>query len=1284
MLLARGVEKSPVPSTAAQWPVQWDVRLSPRYLKPSPLDEVLKQVDSGLDVFVTEKYASEIEEVLSTWSAGLTKYPADFAPMESCLAAGFRGSILQPTVREEKHVSSDLTVWRCGFGSTPNDAGPPPLTLDREGFSAQLRGLLYPSPRPETTSQVLIAEFKLVGISTGLASSDLETRIRYDLVQTGARFHRYERVGYWNVKWVKGQTWQVGEWQAVEENSSMTFGALFSDITERTLGANASYRDQLLHGVDHWRTVLDGASRIDVYGNNGLAAGDIDGDGFDDVYVCQPSGLPNRLYRNRGDGTFEDVTEQAGVGVLDGTACALFADLSNRGRQDLIVVSVDGPLLFVNQGSGKFEHRPDAFRFAQPPQGTFTGAAIADYDGDGFLDVYFCLYSYYQGLNQYQYPAPYYDAENGPPNFLMHNQGDGTFADVTAVSGMNVNNNRYSFTCAWADFDGDGHPDLYVVNDFGRKNLYRNNGDGTFADVACRAGVEDVGAGMSVCWFDYDNDGKQDLYVSDMWSAAGKRVTTQDMFLRGAANEIRALARKHADGNSLFHNGGSGRFTDVSIAAGVQAGRWSWQSDAWDFDHDGYPDLYVANGMISGPQRRDLSSFFWRHVVAETPLEAHSSPAYERGWNAINELIRTDGTWAGYQRNNFYVNHGDGMFSEAAGALGLDFIEDTRTFALLDFDHDGRLEVLLKNRNAPQVRVLHNDMRDLGASIMFRLRGHKSNRDAIGAAITLQSGDLKQVKFISAGGGFLSQHTKDVHFGLGTNGHPVRAEIRWPSGLVQHFDNLPAGNLILIEEGAAVFRAEPFALSAATTCAPDVTGSARMPGVEPECGSVSAIRKGPAESDPPSASVETWLLSPVAAPDFSLADSAGGQHTLRSFRGQRLLLHFWASSSPASLADLETLAHLHARWKSEGLAVASINLNSSSEAHQVRSLIREKGYPFPVLLATDQTAAVYNILYRYLFDRRRDLAIPTSFLIDSEGMIVKIYQGVLNPAVVEADVSQIPRTPAERMQKGLPFPGRLYGGEFRRNQFTYALVFHDRGYLDEALASCRLVLERAPDNAEAHYLAGMIYLEKHMPKEARASFEQTLKARPAYPGTFADAWNNLGMLAAQEDRNDDAISALKQAVRLNPKSVVALENLGNVYRRQKRWADAQSMLEGALKIDPNNAAAEYSLGMIFAQQDDTARAEQRFNAALKLRPDYPEALNNLGVLYLRTKRVESGVKEFEACIRADPSFAQPYLNLARVYQIQGRPDEAAITLHQLLAEHPDNQEAKQLLEKVGR
>ncbi len=835
----------------------------------------------------------------------------------------------------------------------------------------------------------------------------------------------------------------------------------------------------MLHGTDYWRTVLDGACGIDVYGHNGVSVADIDNDGFDDLYVCQPAGLPNRLYRNRGDGTFEDITELSGLGILENTACALFADFSNRGRQDAIVVRANGPVLFLNEGGGKFRQKPDAFQFANPPQGTFTGAAAADYDRDGWLDVYFCLYAYYQGTGQYKYPSPYHDAENGPPNFLMRNNGDGTFRDVTAASGLNQNNTRYSFCCGWSDYNRDGWPDLYVVNDFGRKNLYRNNGDGTFTDQAAPAGVEDIGAGMSVSWLDYDNDGVEDLYVGNMWTAAGERISTQEMFKKNRPGEVRSLYQKHAMGNSLLHNRGAA-FQDATNTSGVGMGRWAWSSDAFDFDHDGFPDLYIANGMVSGPSRidaaqEDLNSFFWRQVVASSPDDGRASHEYEQGWNAINELIRSDGTWSGYERNVFYANNRDGSFSDVSGVVGLDFVEDGRAFALGDFDHDGRVEVFLKNRNAPQLRLLKNIMEDLPPSIAFRLQGTKSNRDAIGASVTIESGAGRQTRMLQAGSGFLSQHSKDIFFGLGEIKGPVRASIRWPSGTVQQLHDLPVNHRIWVEEGAEPSQFEPFKRDAKKRVA------------------VSAERIQEADILP--STVETWLLAPVAAPDFSLPDLSGqvrtGQvRTLSALRGKPTLLSFWTTKSPDSREELAVLRKFHSDWAKKGLQLIAVNVDDPAD-DQVRAFAKE--ISFPILRGSDDVAAIYNILYRQLFDRHRDLSLPTSFLIDGDGQIVKVYQGPIIHEHLEQDFQSIPRNDAERLARALPFPSAKYQLEVGRNYLSYGALFFQRGYLDQAEVSFQQALGDDPSSAEALYGIGSVYLNQNKNAAARESFERAVK-----------------------------------------------------------------------------------------------------------------------------------------------------------------------------------------------
>jgi tetratricopeptide (TPR) repeat protein len=1238
-------------------------QLHPHYRSARPLDTTLLKVQTGLDEFVIEKYADEIAAILADWSASLLGSPRAREAVAKTMAPDFLGASLLPAEFRVVRSGSGLEVRENKFSRE--------LKLKSDTLLQQFQSSL------EVFSRITIAEFQITGIEkSGMNTSfqrpsRLEARIRYEIVGEGGDFLREQRVGYWDLAWAPSPAGlRLHSWRASEETQARSHSPVYMDITAAVLGNNSSYSSQMLHGVDYWRTVLDGACGIDIYGHNGVSVADIDNDGFDDLYVCQPAGLPNRLYRNRGDGTFEDITEASGLGILENTACALFVDFSNNGRQDVILVRANGPLFFVNEGGGKFRQKPDAFQFANPPQGTFTGAAVADYDRDGWLDVYFCLYSYYQGTGQYRYPLPYHDAENGPPNFLMRNNRDGTFRDVTAESGLNQNNTRYSFACAWSDFNRDGWPDLYVVNDFGRKNLYRNNGDGTFSDIAPQVGAEDVGAGMSACWLDYDNDGAQDLYVANMWTAAGERITAQEIFKKDSPEQVRALYHKHAMGNSLLRNHGA-TFDEATHRSGAGLGRWAWSSDSFDFDHDGFPDLYIANGFVSNPSRQDLNSFFWRQVVARSPDDARSSPDYEQGWNAINELIRADGTWSGCERNIFYANNRDGTFSDVSAAVGLDFVEDGRSFAVTDIDHDGRLEVVLKNRNAPQLRVLKNVIQDLPPALAFRLQGTRSNRDAIGASITIETDAGRQTRMLQAGSGFLSQHSKDVFFGLGATKGPVRPSIRWPSGLVQELQNLPVNHRIWVEEGEEPSRLEPFQAPASNRA--HVT---------------TAIPAPEAESLP--TTVDTWLLAPVSAADFSLPDLSERTRTLSTFRGNPVLLNFWVTKSPDCVEDLKTLQMGHSRWATQGLQLLTVNLDAAADSAQAKTapgatlhaFARDQRLTFPILRGTDDIAAIYNILYRQLFDRHRDLTLPTSFLIDAQGDIVKVYQGPLNPEHVEQDIRRIPRAEAERLALALPFPSATQTLDFGRNYLSLGALFFQRGYLDEAGVSFQQAFRDDPSSAEALYGIGTVYLHQNKNGIARQTFERVVKFEASYPDTLPDAWNNLGVIGTREGRVDDSIQCFQQALRLNPHHLLALDNLGNAYRLQKRWDEARAVLKRALEVAPQDPEANYSLGMVFAQANDTGKAYEYLQRALKARPDYPEALNNLGILYLLTQRRDDAVASFEQCIRVAPAFDQAYLNLARVYALEGARDKARSILLDLLKQHPDHAQAKEMLEQL--
>ncbi len=321
------------PRSAPAAPFPFRPRKQPSY------ESLFQYVEPGRDKFPVEKEAAQITSALDRMiQTGATP-----------LAAGFRG--VSPMPVRYHRVADD--VAEAVFDSS-----------DRN-FDAGMQKWL------NSLGKIRRASFYVLP----------EGRVRYEIAGTGGGLQY--RVGFWKQTWKQGQ---LTTFEPIEETLVTAAQPLFRDMTGAWFGGVKSFDEQMLRGIPYWRARLDSACGIDVYGNTGIAAGDIDGDGWDEIYVCQPAGLPNRLYKNR-NGRMEDITEAFGLGVLDETASALFLDLRNSGRQDLVALTVSGPQLFLNEGS-RFRHRADAFRFANAPQGAFTGMAAADYDRDGRVDLY--------------------------------------------------------------------------------------------------------------------------------------------------------------------------------------------------------------------------------------------------------------------------------------------------------------------------------------------------------------------------------------------------------------------------------------------------------------------------------------------------------------------------------------------------------------------------------------------------------------------------------------------------------------------------------------------------------------------------------------------------------------------------------------------------------------------------------------------------------------------------------------------------------------------------------
>ena len=378
---------------------------------------------------------------------------------------------------------------------------------------------------------------------------------------------------------------------------------LFSDCTESIFRDSQAYDEQFRRGIDYWRARLERYLKIFYDGLRGLALGDVNGDGLEDVYLCEPGGLPNRLFVQTPEGLLKDISAESGVDLLDSTRLALFVDLDNDGDQDLVFPAARQIHFFAGDGKGHFVRKVNMPFVGET---AFTLSA-ADYDEDGKIDVYVC---FYHGLddeesNRSLAPLPYHDARTGGFNRLLRNEGNWQFRDVTVEVGLDHNNDRFSFAAVWEDYDNDDDLDFYVANDYGRNNLYRQE-NGRFKDVAGPAGAEDMNFGMGATFGDYNRDGLMDIYVSNMFSGAGGRIAFQPGFQREGTREVKAVYQRMAAGNTLLQNVGDGTFRDVSAQARVGVGRWAWGSLFADINNDGWEDLLVANGFVTGNLPGDL------------------------------------------------------------------------------------------------------------------------------------------------------------------------------------------------------------------------------------------------------------------------------------------------------------------------------------------------------------------------------------------------------------------------------------------------------------------------------------------------------------------------------------------------------------------------------------------------------------------------------------------------------------------------------------------------------
>ncbi len=497
----------------------------------------------------------------------------------------------------------------------------------------------------------------------------------------------------------------------------------------------------------------------------GVAFFDYDNDGHLDIYfvngaplavgeVSNPDPLQpiNRLYQNNGDGTFSDVTQHAGVGDTGyGIGCCV-ADYDNDGDSDLFVTNYGQNVLYRNNGNGTFTDVATDAGIAGEPRFS-AGCAFADYDNDGWLDLVVVNYVSVDlktapDCSQDGIPAYCRPEDFAPePDVLYRNNGDGTFTDVTQDTGIATLGRGLG--AVWTDVDNDNRLDLYIANDREPNFLYRNNADGTFTELGELHGIArnehgDVESSMGIDTADADNDGDFDVI----------------------------LTHYQAETNTLYQNDGNGIFWDITAQSRLSEPTLlplAWGTGFVDFDNDGWLDLFFANGHLH---------------------------------NNISELEEI-GVYK--QQNQLFRNRGDGVYTDISGLSGEGLLieKSSRGAVFGDYDNDGDLDILVTNINDPP-DLLRNDTPSVHGWLSVKLIGKKSNRDGIGAKVTLQNGDMRLLREVKSGGSYLSQNAQQLLVGLGTADRIDRVVVRWQSGVQDVIENVKGNQVLTIREGEGI------------------------------------------------------------------------------------------------------------------------------------------------------------------------------------------------------------------------------------------------------------------------------------------------------------------------------------------------------------------------------------------------------------------------------------------------------------------------------------------------
>ena len=608
------------------------------------------------------------------------------------------------------------------------------------------------------------------------------------------------------------------------------------------------------------------------------------------------------------------------------------------------------------------------------------------------------------------------------------------------------------------------------------------------------------------------------------------------------------------------------------------------------------------------------------------------SRAYKDAGRRLDQLAQAGLSWSGHERNCAYLNTGNGRFANISAVSGFDFADDGRSLALVDWDHDGDLDLWAANRTGPRIRYLRNDNASEHHYLAIRLEGRNVNRDAIGARVevTLRE-DTTLIKTLRAGEGFLGQSSKWLHFGLGQASPIQQVTVRWPDGDVQTLDDLKTDQHYLVVQGET--NARPWQ--------PPTAQQALVPSRVSETTTSEAAH--------------IVLRSRVPLPALPFETLDGQSSFVGKSKGVPTLVVLWSSSCQPCMRELNDLASNESRLRELGpriiaLCVDSMTDGSSNDTAQ--RLLKSIDYPFEAGLANPALVEKLQLVHDHLFRPHQSLAVPASFLIDANGQLATMTKGPLEMGRLEQDIQNLALSGPDLLDSALPFPGKWFSAPRGLRLIPLVASMLEEEMVEDATQYVEEYHEQLapePGYKDLLYRLGRDLLDQGQVKAAIAWFRKALEAHP----DDANGYYNLGFAFSAQSQTDAAIEHYQRAIKLNPAHVKAINNLGNLYLARQDFQTAERVYLQALSVNPELADIHFNLANAYLSNNLKEKAQHHFQEAVRINPQHARAHNNLGII-LSQSDLPTATQHYRKAVHSDPRYAQAHNNLATALAFQGQ------------------------------